>query len=99
MRSFIQACATLFVVAGIAIMALTALLALFLVLQGTTDFFQIPMALGGIFAGASLALVGGGTYMVCQIDERLEAVNGPLKKHSGSRSSAVLGKFDNPARH
>jgi len=34
-------------------------------------FGLVPLA-AGIFGGASVVLIGGATYMLCAIDERLE---------------------------
>jgi hypothetical protein len=77
MRGFIQFCAGLFIVVGAIVVAVFAVLAAFTLSAGDTapgmaGVASILVAAGGLVAGASIVLVGGGTYLLASIDRRLE---------------------------
>jgi hypothetical protein len=82
MRGFIRLCSGTFVVLGMATVALAAVVALRAFSLGadpnaTTmglSFIGAGLiaAVVGFFAGASLTLVGGATYLLASIDYRLE---------------------------
>ena len=77
MRGFIKFCAGLFVIAG-ALVVLLFLVGAALVLwkggaiPGVNGATSIMVAAVGLASGASIVLVGGGTYLLASIDHRLE---------------------------
>jgi hypothetical protein len=72
MRTFIKGCGALFVVAGLATIVVTSVISLGFMYSTYGLVAEIALLIGGAVSGASLALVGGGTYVFCSIDERLE---------------------------
>jgi hypothetical protein len=77
LRPFIRFCSGLFVWIGIAVMALFAVIALMAMFGGGYDSAGILVGAGmlsaliGLSAGASITLVGGSTYVLCQIADML----------------------------
>jgi hypothetical protein len=75
LRPFIRFCAALFVWIGIAVMVLFGVVALGALGDGGLSGGMLS-ALIGLGAGASITLVGGSTYVICQIAEMLAARGG-----------------------
>lgn len=80
MRGFIRFCAGLFVIAG-ALVVLLSIAAAVLILgagrsiPGAAGLTSVLVIAGGLASGASIVLVGGGTYLLASIDQRLEVAN------------------------
>ena len=82
MRGFIKFCSGAFVVLGMITMVLTGLAMVAVVKAGgsTNDStgaalglgVGLMVAAGGFFAGAATTLIGGATYLLASIDQRLE---------------------------
>ena len=70
MREFIKGCAGLFVVLGIVSLVIGAVSAV--MAMASEGFLGLIPLVGGILGGAGVALIGGATYVLCSIDERLE---------------------------
>ena len=70
MRSFIKTCSGLFVILGMLAVGGSVLAGVVTLSSGFGG--GLLMALAGIACGASVTLVGGGTYLLASLDERVE---------------------------
>lgn len=71
MRDFISACSSIFVVIGFIVMGIGAV-ALVMTVSGGMVGEGLLISVAAAMTGASITLVGGGTYLLARIDSRLE---------------------------
>lgn len=84
MRDFIQACAGLFVGLGAMVFLGAGLFAIRAFSEGDPGFAAVLPIVMCIFSGASITLIGGGTYVVCSLDQRLERLGKKLTQPAGA---------------
>ena len=99
MRGFIQFCAGLFIIAGALVVVVFGILAAFMVSAGSSvpgmaGAASLLVAAGGLISGASIVLVGGGTYLLASIDRRLETAG---RKNSAPNSERAAAGEATPA--
>lgn len=73
MRDFISACSGIFVVIGFIVMGIGAV-ALVMTLSNGMVGEGLLISVAAAMTGASITLVGGGTYLLAKIDWRLEEI-------------------------
>jgi hypothetical protein len=92
MRELIKFCGGLFVIFGGFLCAMGVLYT-FAQLSGGSGNTAIIIAIAIAISGASLALVGGGTFLIASIDARIERLTTGLSPANISSSPQVV-KFD-----
>ena len=94
MRNFIAFCSSIFVIIGILICAISALL-LFTAFNDGEFGGGLAIAAGGVFAGATATLVGGSTYILCNILDLLERSIKQTQTAAHLPSSAAALEIEN----
>jgi hypothetical protein len=92
MRSIIKFCAGLFIMLGVLVFVGGVLVTVTAVSNGASGALDYVPMLGSVFAAASIVLVGGSTYLMCNIDERLERMASKLGA-SEARADVAAGQF------
>ena len=88
MRGFIQSSASIFVMLGMMVEVVSFVLAGIALSNNAGGYGTgLLVAVGGMTAGASIALVGGSTYLLASIDRRLEKL---LTNKDGTLLSQTL---------
>ncbi|MGZ3275301.1 MAG: hypothetical protein ACXWKY_14725 [Caulobacteraceae bacterium] len=101
MRGFIRLCSAGFVVLGMVTMALAAAAGALVFVAGAASTETLGPIAGfsvglvvvvcGFVAGASLTLIGGATFLLASIDERLELAGKKMAAPVSQRTIAPVG--------